>query len=902
MKVFSIFFAVLIFSASLLGSGNQKWMQVRFDQNNQVLKALTKEGIIEIEESVNNTGWMTEKNYYYYKEFFNLQLLDAEIRPILPPQISQKDSVGQVIAVYPLPPAVESVRGLTYHGGYFYLVDAKYNSEKIHRLDPNDNFSSVKTFPTPSNGGSVLPWGAASDGRHLYIADALQDKIFEIDTSGNISFQTPAQGPICSGLGYRTNQLWNADLGDATAGIPKRMYVSDTLGVLKASYLLNYTINGVAGSQDAVYFARNKTNGKDVWMVDPGSFVQRDVFVSPLDYPNGLAFDGTYLWICGLNSGVGYIMQVYVGIDPPPPYPPVNFFNVEFLADQKYNSGFVTQFDANGNIHGVFSSKTDSSSKIIYTTNRNGYWELKIISGQVSQNDNPAIQIDQSGTVHVVWQGFSDQDNDLELYYCKIGTDDLSRPFKMTSKLNDGIVNHVFPDFQIGDNGHLMLTFRDEPASLNSDIYFAEFDEDTIVLIETVHSSIENDHFPQIILKSGNVPYVFWHNQNQGFWYADKNSGSWQASQITAQQIGVFSVAADADEKIHFVITNEDTVKYGNDEGGFSVKQVIARHAGNCARPDIAFDDEGILHLAYQAGGDSVNSWPDKMAIFYSDQNRWEAGVFPQDISLLPSDLAVNAGIAATDSAKIFVGWSAQLYDAFSEGYISDLYSSTTLIDNGGTITPKISLADSSLDFGYVAGTDTSEIWLRISNEGSRELQISELQIVNDQEPPFVLYSTQLFPVILNPLEQTDVPLYLFVDVPVETDTIFLDAEINFVSNDLIEPVKTVTVTGTTVPVSSIEPRPLIREFKLYKNYPNPFNPSTTFKFDLPRSGNVLLQVFDISGRKIKTVLNSTQKSGQRSVTWNGTNENGTMVASGIYFYVLQYESYKISGKMLLMK
>jgi len=90
--------------------------------------------------------------------------------------------------------------------------------------------------------------------------------------------------------------------------------------------------------------------------------------------------------------------------------------------------------------------------------------------------------------------------------------------------------------------------------------------------------------------------------------------------------------------------------------------------------------------------------------------------------------------------------------------------------------------------------------------------------------------------------------------------------------------------------------------FVLHQNYPNPFNPQTTVAFDLAHSGDVELTVFNVLGRKVKTVFDGKLLKGHHEFDWDGTNDAGTSIASGVYFYRLQTSSGTKARKMLLLK
>ena len=85
-------------------------------------------------------------------------------------------------------------------------------------------------------------------------------------------------------------------------------------------------------------------------------------------------------------------------------------------------------------------------------------------------------------------------------------------------------------------------------------------------------------------------------------------------------------------------------------------------------------------------------------------------------------------------------------------------------------------------------------------------------------------------------------------------------------------------------------------------NSPNPFNPTTRIDYTLKNTGFVELSIFNSKGQLIKNLINENQEKGNYSVIWNGKNNEGISVASGVYFYKLQTEFAQLTKKMLLMK
>ncbi|MBN2070838.1 MAG: T9SS type A sorting domain-containing protein [Candidatus Krumholzibacteriota bacterium] len=88
----------------------------------------------------------------------------------------------------------------------------------------------------------------------------------------------------------------------------------------------------------------------------------------------------------------------------------------------------------------------------------------------------------------------------------------------------------------------------------------------------------------------------------------------------------------------------------------------------------------------------------------------------------------------------------------------------------------------------------------------------------------------------------------------------------------------------------------------LYQNFPNPLNPTTTIEYFLPSRCSVLLQIFDVSGKHIATLVNDSQENGFYSIDWNGKDLNGSSVSSGIYIYRLKAGKETLSKKMVLLR
>lgn len=91
-------------------------------------------------------------------------------------------------------------------------------------------------------------------------------------------------------------------------------------------------------------------------------------------------------------------------------------------------------------------------------------------------------------------------------------------------------------------------------------------------------------------------------------------------------------------------------------------------------------------------------------------------------------------------------------------------------------------------------------------------------------------------------------------------------------------------------------------QFSLEQNFPNPFNPSTVISFTLPHAGRVRLEVLNLLGEPVVLLLDEEREAGTHRVTWNGTNQNGNTVPSGVYFYKLHHGSNTLTRKMVFVR
>jgi plastocyanin len=138
---------------------------------------------------------------------------------------------------------------------------------------------------------------------------------------------------------------------------------------------------------------------------------------------------------------------------------------------------------------------------------------------------------------------------------------------------------------------------------------------------------------------------------------------------------------------------------------------------------------------------------------------------------------------------------------------------------------------------------------------------------------------------------------------PGESFTFQLDSAGSYPYHSKFHPSMTGTIVVLATDVKDeTENREKPSEISLFQNYPNPFNQATKIEFALAKSGFVSLKIYDILGRKVRNLVSEQLSSGYKSVLWDGKNDSGQDVASGIYFYQLRVGDFAETKKLVLLK
>ena len=231
--------------------------------------------------------------------------------------------------------------------------------------------------------------------------------------------------------------------------------------------------------------------------------------------------------------------------------------------------------------------------------------------------------------------------------------------------------------------------------------------------------------------------------------------------------------------------------------------------------------------------------------------------------------------VKSDGSIALYFSWSSNLlnYRALKYSWETSLFSTNT----------------DSLDFGYIQLSDSLIKSLTIINNSNQEIEINGLL---NRDSAYIVNAD--LPVIIPALDSAEIKVKFKPEAGADhSDDLYLQW------NSKDERIaRVVHLSGYTNRVAT-SVKANIKEFaySLKQNYPNPFNPSTKIRFTIPEKGNVILKVYDILGREIKTLVNRNLNKGSFNITFNAND-----LSSGVYIYTLRVNNYIKSRKMIFLR
>ncbi|MEW6060537.1 MAG: family 10 glycosylhydrolase [Bacteroidota bacterium] len=250
---------------------------------------------------------------------------------------------------------------------------------------------------------------------------------------------------------------------------------------------------------------------------------------------------------------------------------------------------------------------------------------------------------------------------------------------------------------------------------------------------------------------------------------------------------------------------------------------------------------------------------------------------------------------AIADSTALIISYTPSNYDVTSDTIFitnNSALNTVKIAVRGNSPRPTMKMVNSSIVFGNVRVGDTLWKSLGVTNQSLNALKIDSLALVPSSKGVFRI-GTHSFPLTI---AQNDTVLLTIGFLP-DTTTLFFDTLMVY-SNATNSPTKAV-LFGIGQDPMSVEPVTGLppTAYHLEQNFPNPFNPTTTLSFTLPKAGYTVLKIYDVLGREVATVVDEMLDAGTHRYQFNGSN-----LSSGVYLYRLVSGTYVETRKMVLQK
>jgi len=336
--------------------------------------------------------------------------------------------------------------------------------------------------------------------------------------------------------------------------------------------------------------------------------------------------------------------------------------------------------------------------------------------------------------------------------------------------------------------------------------------------------------------------------------------------------------------------TSEGTINHF--VGGLSIIHAESPGPGS-PEPNITVEPESLIFDTTAVGSSSVdmlsitNTGSDTLLIYNLFSPDSIFSVNTDSFNILPGD---NQIVLVTFVPNQPTDYSSDLFIVNNDPETDTLVVLLTGV--GFILDPKISVDPIYLAFDTTAAGSSNLKLLTIYNTGNATLTISNISSTES------VFSTNLTSYDIQPGDSQMVQVAF-----TPTEPIIYSSNFFVISNDSEMDTLIVPVSGVGIMLARIElDAQLPHILVLYPNYPNPFNPVTTLRYDLPEQTHVNITIYDMLGRQVKTLINHTQDAGYRSVIWNATNDYGKPVSAGIYLYQIQAGDYISTKKMVLLK
>jgi len=624
----------------------------------------------------------------------------------------------------------------------------------------------------------------------------------------------------------------------------------------------------------------------------------------------------------------------------------------ETVVDSINYSNYDLDVDQYGNVHICYAKGGGfSDNSLYYINNIGGYWNTPhLVETNAQQCVSPKINIDQSNTVHLAYGSSRFMGN---LFY-------------ITNKTGTWVSSQISPcynDFSmdIDSDGYIHFAFYREYTK-NSLVgggpnYITNSPDGIWKPAETIEQGWLGAQMEtlsiDIAIDNTNTPHVSYvGNQNnnlENYKYAKRISGVWQnefvdngafqggPNVITVDNNKVPTLLYIQPESNHLVFSKKPA-------NNFETHYVdYLQFSPGLINFNIVHDANNFLHIVYSknekiyygtnaeytvhyGGGDDesggyffANSspsgsgspsqptyeWIDPISAGHTEITTWSNG--NGDNSYFgPANIGFTLPFFTQHYNELFI--STNGYLSFETGF--DITAEYATIPY--PVPPNNIAAACAMDLN-VDNITHPDAHVYYGGNGSQFVVTYIHAYDNSSSTDYITFQIIIYPdgnikYQYNPNETTNpVPVSITDDALIGLENIWGTKGISYRNNGAGGPIFGSPLAlmfgknNQVLPVELIESG-IVDDYKLEQNYPNPFNPSTTIRYNILESGRVTLKIYDLLGREIKTLVNENQINGKYQVLWNGENNFGSNVSSGVYFYQLKAGDFIQTKKMILLR
>jgi len=426
-------------------------------------------------------------------------------------------------------------------------------------------------------------------------------------------------------------------------------------------------------------------------------------------------------------------------------------------------------------------------------------------------------------------------------------------------------------------------------------------------------------------------------------WYENDGNENFTTHIITesaddARSVFAADLDGDGDWDVLSASAGDDKIAwYENDGSGtFGPQQVITNTADGAVSVIAAdLDDDGDMDVLYASFGSSPN-WNNRIAWYENIDGQGSFGpeqVITTDVDGVESAIAADLngdgdldvlsasfeddtiawyentdGLGAFGPQQVITTTADAAFSVFAtdlngDGHI-DVLSAAALGDKIAWYKNMDGLGDFGPEQVITTDADGALSVFAADLDGDGNMDVLSASTDDDKIAWYENDGSGTFgpQQVLNTPDEAENPFFSYTVFAADLDgdgdmdvlsASALDDEIAWYENSLID---------DPTSISRQEAGDVPNGYALFNNYPNPFNPETSINFTVPKISRVTLAIYDILGRKIRTLVSAIKAAGSYNVTWNGKNNQGQPLASGLYFYNLQAGEFSSTKKMMLLK